>query len=264
MTPLGIGPRDVVSLARHAQQVEAAAAHPVLVTGILAQQLADALAAGGDRSLVRTSGDPAEAGAFVRVVAGATTPDDEAQLRAATRALVPVVVVQTGIPSVRLPYVLATDIIEVPPGSGFPVEEIADAVAGALGAERAPLAARLPVLREAFERHRKLNAVVTAATLAALEPRRGAAPPGARALAGADALRPRGRGRRARHPATRAPRPRPSRRGSAPPSPPASSRARSSAGFRCGTVWSRRPSRPGRRFALATLAPRIGSVRSRS
>jgi hypothetical protein len=168
MTPLGIGPRDVLSLARHARQAEAAAAHPVLVTGILAPQLADALAAGGDRSLVRTAGDPAEAGAFVRVVAGATTPEDEAQLRAATRALVPVVVVQTGIASVRLPYVLATDIVEVPPGSGFPVEAIADAVAGALGAERAPLAARLPVLREAFERHRKLDAVVSAATLAAL------------------------------------------------------------------------------------------------
>ena len=60
--------------------------------------------------------------------------EDEAQLRAATRALMPVVVVQTGIRR-QLPYVLATDIVAVPPGGGFPIEEIADGVAVALGAD---------------------------------------------------------------------------------------------------------------------------------
>ena len=49
MTPLGIGPRDVLSLARHAQHAEAAAAHRFSSRAILAPQLADALAAGGDR-----------------------------------------------------------------------------------------------------------------------------------------------------------------------------------------------------------------------
>ncbi len=263
MTPLGIGPRDVVSLARHAQQAEAAAAHPVLVTGILAQQLADALAAGGDRSLVRTSGDPTEAGALVRVVAGATTPDDEAQLRAATRTLVPVVVVQTGIPSVRLPYVLATDIIEVPPGSGFPVDEIADAVAGALGVERAPLAARLPVLREAFERHRKLNAVVTAATLAALS--RGAGPHlPVLALSQARMLSDLAAAGGARTPGD----PRAAAEAVAP-----RLGAAVATGLVSRSLVRRLPVRnrlveaavaAGSTFALATLAPHIGSVRSRS
>jgi hypothetical protein len=167
MTPLGIGPRDVLALARHAQHADTVG-RPLLVTGILAEQLASRLAAGGDRGVVRTSGDPARAAALVRVVAGAATADDEAQLRSATRALVPVVVVQTGISSVRLPYVLATDIVEVPPGSGFPTDEIAGALAAVLGDEGAPLAACLPVLRAAVERRRTIESALSAGALAAL------------------------------------------------------------------------------------------------
>jgi uncharacterized protein (DUF697 family) len=45
--------------------------------------------------------------------------------------------------------VLATDIVRVPPGEGFPVEEIAHAVARKLGEDGTALAARLPVLRRA-------------------------------------------------------------------------------------------------------------------
>jgi hypothetical protein len=167
MKPLGIGPRDVLALSRYAQHSDTVG-RPLLVTGVLAEQLASALAAGGDRGVVVTSGDPAHAAALVRVVAGAATPDDEAQLRRATRALVPVVAVQTGIASVRLPYVLATDVIEVPAGSGFPTDEIAAALAAALGSEGAALAARLPVLRRAVERRRALDGTLTAAALAAM------------------------------------------------------------------------------------------------
>jgi uncharacterized protein (DUF697 family) len=47
----------------------------------------------------------------------------------------------------RIPYVLATDVVRVPAGSGFPVDEIARAVAHRLGEEATSLAARLPVLR---------------------------------------------------------------------------------------------------------------------
>jgi hypothetical protein len=164
---LGIGSRDVLSLARHAQHADVVD-RPLLVTGVLAEQLVAALADGGDRSLVATSGDPAEAAAVVRVVAGAATAGDEAHLRAATRALVPVVVVQTGISAVRLPYVLATDVVDVPPGHGFPVDEIAAALAAALGPEGAPLAARLPRLRPAVERRRRFDGALSAGALAAL------------------------------------------------------------------------------------------------
>ena len=166
MTPFGLGPRDVLALARHAQAADLPG--PLLVTGILAEQLASALAAGGDRALVSTSGDPARAVALVRVVAGVATDDDEAQLRVASRALVPIVAVQTGVTTVPLPYVHPVDVVDCPAGSGFPVDEIAAALARALGKDGMPLAARLPVLRPAFERRRLFDAVVSAGALAAL------------------------------------------------------------------------------------------------
>ena len=60
----------------------------------------------------------------------------------------PVVVVQTGTEDFDVPYVLATDVVKCPPGAGFPVEEIAAAVAARLGEAGTGLAARVPVLRE--------------------------------------------------------------------------------------------------------------------
>jgi hypothetical protein len=166
MTPSGIGPRDALALARHAQSA-ASPKGPLLVTGVLAEALARELRSGGDASLVRTDGDPAGAAAVVRVVAGAATPEDERVLRAATRALVPTVVVQTGDPSARIPYVLATDLVECKPGRGFPVDEIVHAFAAALGRDGAALAATLPVLREAVQSRRIEDGAVTAGALAA-------------------------------------------------------------------------------------------------
>jgi hypothetical protein len=164
---LGVGARDVVALARY-QRRSQGAQRPLLVTGLLAEQLAKELGAGGDPALVRTTGDPAEAALFVRVVAGAATAEDERLLRAATRALVPVMAVQTADRAVRLPYVLAEDVVQCPPGSGFPLDEIGDRVAAALGEAGAPLAASLPVLRDAVARRRTADAAVTAAGLSAL------------------------------------------------------------------------------------------------
>jgi uncharacterized protein (DUF697 family) len=67
-----------------------------------------------------------------------------------------------------VPYVLATDIVRVPPGPGFPVDEIAAAVAAKLGEDGTALAARLPVLRPAVCDHliasfAKRNAIIAAA-----------------------------------------------------------------------------------------------------
>ena len=165
MTPVGIGPRDALALARHAQS-NASPKGPLLVTGVLAEALARELRAGGDASLVRTDGDPADAAAVVRVVAGAATPEDERVLRAATRALVPTVVVQTGEPSVRIPYVLATDVVACEPGRGFPVDEIVHALAAALGQDGAALAAALPTMRDAVQSRRIEEGAVTAGALA--------------------------------------------------------------------------------------------------
>jgi uncharacterized protein (DUF697 family) len=92
-------------------------------------------------------------------------PPDEDALRAANRAGVPIVAVSD---ADAVPYVLATDIVHVPPGHGFPVDEIAHAVARTLGEDGTALAARLPVLRRAvcdelIRSFSKKNALVSAA-----------------------------------------------------------------------------------------------------
>src|SRR5262249_55638484 len=103
---------------------------PLLVDGPLAQQLARLLADGGEPGLVRLPGDPAAATAVVSVLAGAPTDAQRALLRAATRAGVATVAVQTAPASdACVPYVLAEDVVTCPPGSGFPVQEIAAAIA---------------------------------------------------------------------------------------------------------------------------------------
>lgn len=138
---------------------------PILVTGVLSEQLAAELRVGGDASLVRTSGDPAEAAAVVCVVGAEVTAADEKLLRAATRALVPVVAVRTGPSDVPIPYVLATDVVDVPPGQGFPIHEIAGTLAAALRSDGAALAGALPVLRGAVQTRRVADAVLAAGTL---------------------------------------------------------------------------------------------------
>jgi uncharacterized protein (DUF697 family) len=72
-------------------------------------------------------------------------PDEDA-LRAASVARVPIVAVTE---AEHVPYVLETDLVRVPAGQGFPVEQIAVAVARRLGDRGPALAAELPVLRDA-------------------------------------------------------------------------------------------------------------------
>jgi uncharacterized protein (DUF697 family) len=121
---------------------------PLVVSGALAAQLAKELGHGAQPGAVRVDARAHEGAVLVRVLAGAPTEEDERELRAAKRAKVPVVAVQTGPGDIDVPYVLATDIVQCRPGEGFPVEEILDAVAARLGEEGTALAARLPALRE--------------------------------------------------------------------------------------------------------------------
>jgi uncharacterized protein (DUF697 family) len=90
---------------------------------------------------------------------------DEDQLRKADRAGVPIVAVTE---ADVVPYVLATSIVRVPPGQGFPVEEIARAIADRLGEDGTALAARLPAIRAAvcsqlIAMFAKRNAIVAGA-----------------------------------------------------------------------------------------------------
>jgi len=143
-------------------------AKPLVVSGVLAEQLKRELVAGGDPTAVVIDGRVEDAAAVLRVLAGPPTEEDERVLRAANRARVAVLAVQTGAEMHDVPYVLATDVIPVPPGQGFPLDLIALALATRAGDRALSLAARLPVLRESVcemlvQRFSRRNGVLGAA-----------------------------------------------------------------------------------------------------
>ena len=89
-------------------------------------------------------------------------------LKKARRARVPVLCLAAGPVDGAIPYVLATDVVRADPGRGFPLEELARALARRLGEAATPLAARLPMLRDAVcdhlvESFARRNAIVAAA-----------------------------------------------------------------------------------------------------
>lgn len=145
--PLRLGP--VRGLLR---EIEASARdeRPLAVGGAgeLAAVLARELGRDARPGAVRVGG-PEGAAAYLHVV-GAEDPGEET-LRRARRGRVPIVAVAAGPVSedVSIPYVLATDVVRVPAGTGFPLDEIARAAARRLGEDGAPLAARIPLLRAA-------------------------------------------------------------------------------------------------------------------
>ncbi|HEY6963313.1 MAG TPA: hypothetical protein VI408_15615 [Gaiellaceae bacterium] len=136
-----LGPLSVLALVREVRR-GAGDRRPLGVAGAreLVPLLARELRAGGDESAV-VEGRVEGIAALVWVGA-----PDEDELRRANRARVPIVAVTD---AAVVPYVLATDLVRVQPGQGFPVEEIAAAVARKLGEDGTALAARLPVLRPA-------------------------------------------------------------------------------------------------------------------
>ena len=155
-----LGPLAIVSLVREVRR-GSGDPRPLAVAGAreLVPLLARDLRAGGEASAVveRRVEDAA-----VLVWVGA--PDEDV-LRTASRNGIPIVAVTD---AESVPYVLATDLVRVPPGSGFPVAEIAAAVARLLGEDGTSLAGRLPVLRgavcaELIRSFSKRNALIAAA-----------------------------------------------------------------------------------------------------
>ena len=143
----GLSPMAVWGLARELK-FAAQETRPLLVSGALSEQLAKELSGGAEPGAVRVGGRVEDAACLIRILAGAPSEEDEQELRAAKRAKVPVVAVQTGTEDFEIPYVLATDVVKCRPGEGFPIDEIAAAVAARLGEAGTGLAARVPVLRE--------------------------------------------------------------------------------------------------------------------
>jgi uncharacterized protein (DUF697 family) len=155
-----LGPLALLSLVREVRR-GSGDQRPLAVAGarellpIIAKQLRD----GGDPAAV-VEGRVENAAALIWVGA----PDEEA-LRAADRAGVPIIAVTD---AKEVPYVLATDLVRVPPGQGFPIDAIARAVARKLGEDGTALAARLPSIRgavcdELISSFSKKNAVIAAA-----------------------------------------------------------------------------------------------------
>jgi uncharacterized protein (DUF697 family) len=136
------GPLTVISLVR---EVRAGRGEhrPIVVAGAreLVPLLARELREGGDPSAVREGGPPEQAAVLVWI-----GKPDEAALRAASRAHVPIVGVTEG---ESLPYVLDTNLVFVRPGERMPVAEVARRIAAVLGELGTGPAARLPVIREA-------------------------------------------------------------------------------------------------------------------
>jgi uncharacterized protein (DUF697 family) len=126
---------------------------PLVVAGpdALVSLLVEELTRGGVSSAVRDRGPVEDAAALVLVLGGAPSPEDERLLHDATRARVRVVAVVPATAGTvkHVPYVLDENLVRVSGGAGFPLDEIARRLARALGEEATPLAARLPVLREA-------------------------------------------------------------------------------------------------------------------
>jgi uncharacterized protein (DUF697 family) len=171
----GIAPREALGIVRDARR--AAEAPPRLaVTGVLAAELARSLRGdAGAEEVIRVGGDPADATAVVVVIAGAPAEEDERTMRAATRARIPVIAVQADhLATAPLAYVPAESVIVCAPGKGFPVDEIATALARELGSEAVPLACRLTRLREPILRELVRQTSMRAAVAGALPWRKGA------------------------------------------------------------------------------------------
>lgn len=147
--PVGLQVRELVGVVRDVRHASSST-RPLVVAGVLAAELAKQLEAGSTGGVVRVNAEPQGAAAFIGVLAGEPTLEDLRRFRAAARAVVPAIAVQTGRePTPILPYVLATDVIHCPPGQGFPIEQIGRVLARRLGPDAVAFASRMPVLRTA-------------------------------------------------------------------------------------------------------------------
>jgi uncharacterized protein (DUF697 family) len=167
----GVSPRDVFALVRELRTASADE-RPIVLSGPpgLVAALGRELTRDGVASAVREGGGVEGAAALVLVLVAEATADEVALLRAAERARIPSVAVITSAGGDRTPdpaYVLPGNIVHVPSGSGFPVDEIARRLAGELGDRGTALAARLPVLRghvvdHLIRRYARQNAILGA------------------------------------------------------------------------------------------------------
>lgn len=170
MRKLPLAPLTVYNLLKELRESKAER-KPLVVGGArsLAEALRRELVRGGDESAVREAslGALDGAAALVYVVAAEVTDEDERALRTADVAGIPVIALGPD-PTTPIPYVLATDVIPLVPGEGFPLEELGKLLGAKADEEASALAARLPTLRRGVAealvaRVARQNAIVGAA-----------------------------------------------------------------------------------------------------
>jgi uncharacterized protein (DUF697 family) len=134
---------------------------PLVIAGAQGsgRELRDALTAGGDTQAVRdltgsdlSPYDVEGAGLLLYVIEGEqATPKDGEALRLADRKGVEgiCILLGAGRDPVDVPYVLATNVVQVPPGAALPNERIAALIAERADEHAYMWAARLPALRQA-------------------------------------------------------------------------------------------------------------------
>jgi hypothetical protein len=154
-------------------------AGPIVVSGMLAEQLAKELGAGAAPGavIVGSTAPMSHVSVRVHVIAGDPTPEDEALVRSAVDAHVEVVLVELW-PQADWtpPFVLSPYVVEVRAGEGFPIEEIATRIVEATG-DAPELASRVPALAPATRNALVNQAVVRAALTGFLGSRLGSSRP---------------------------------------------------------------------------------------
>jgi hypothetical protein len=158
---------SVVQTAR--DELSPATAGPIVVSGMLAEQLAKELGADAAAGAVAVD-DGARAPVaevLVRILAGEPSEADRDLVRDADKRGTPVVIVQLW-PQAdwKPPYVLSPFVVECRAGEGFPVREIADGIVEA--SEHGPLlASRIPRLEPSVY-HAIVRQAVTRSVLLAV------------------------------------------------------------------------------------------------
>lgn len=154
-------------------------AGPIVVSGMLCEQLARELGADAEPGAVLADGSPrlSSAEVLVHVMAAEPSAADEALVRTADRAGVPVVLVQLW-PQEHWtpPFVLTPFVVECRAGEGFPLAEIGARIVDA-AEHPTGLARRVPVLHQVVSDRIVGTSVLRSALVAVVGARKGAARP---------------------------------------------------------------------------------------
>jgi hypothetical protein len=162
------------------EEVAPARVGPIVVSGVLAEQLAKQLGAGADPGAVVVGGTgapPANTSVVVHVVAGDPSAEDEAVIHHSTTNGIDVVIVELWPQEDwTRPFVLSPFVVECRAGQGFPMREIADRIALAT-ADSAALAASVPALEDSTRAGLVKQSVIRSALIGLTSSRTGAARP---------------------------------------------------------------------------------------